>query len=346
MILEIQWVSVHLISIKQSQASLELLRKTPQRLTALSHPPVLVLVEVSSCFSLKFPFASLITNAFSCISSSATPTATTVDPHFRASNGQVFSYHGECDLVLMSSNDHASAFLGIDVHVRTTRIDNPSMSFSYISSAAVKIGEEVMEVSENDDVFFNKGDKFTNFDAKSTTSFAGYTLTQSFKGRKRNIVVYSLDLLEDGRSIEIRVNKNVGMVYVDINGYYDDSTGLVGASEQAGLLLSRDGAVDLAGQWNTLGEEWQVRNTEPKLFRENRAPQYPAGCIYEQFARKNNVRGASKQANRRRLMDINVVSREDAIKACSKSTVQFMEYCVDDVMVSGDVEVAEDSFYQ
>ena len=204
----------------------------------------------------------------------------------------------------------------------------------------------VMEVSENDDIFFNKGYK-VSFDAKSTVSFAGYTLTQSFKGRKRNIAVYSLDLLEDGRSIEIRVNKNVGMVYVDIKGYFDDRIGLVGTSEQDGLLLSRDRAVDLTGQWNTLGEEWQVRNTEPKLFRENRAPQYPAGCVYEQFAKNANFRGgAREQANRRRLMDFNVVSREDAIKACSKSTVQFMEYCVDDVMVSGDVEVAEDSFYQ
>jgi len=33
-----------------------------------------------------------------------------------------------------------------------------------------------------------------------------------------------------------------------------------------GFLLARDGATNLAGEWNTFGEEWQVHNNEPKLF--------------------------------------------------------------------------------
>ena len=50
-------------------------------------------------------------------------------------------------------------------------------------------------------------------------------------------------------------------------------------------MLARDGETDLKHQWNALGEQWQVRSNTPKLFQENRAPQYPQGCVYESSAR-------------------------------------------------------------
>ena len=43
-----------------------------------------------------------------------------------------------------------------------------------------------------------------------------------------------------------RANTKIGMVYVDIDGHFDDSEGLVGSPQQDGLF-SRDGTMDLSG---------------------------------------------------------------------------------------------------
>jgi hypothetical protein len=42
-------------------------------------------------------------------------------------------------------------------------------------------------------------------------------------------------------------------------------------------MLARDGETVLDDP-NTFGREWQVRGTEPKLFRTVRLPQYPQVC--------------------------------------------------------------------
>ena len=72
---------------------------------------------------------------------------------------------------------------------------------------------------------------------------------------------------EDDKSIQIRANLKTGMLFVDMIGNFNDSVGLMGrAGITKGFLLARDGATNLAGEWNTFGEEWQVHNNEPKLF--------------------------------------------------------------------------------
>lgn len=46
---------------------------------------------------------------------------------------------------------------GLDVHIRTTRVDNNSkdLDYSYISAAAVKIGDDILEVNEDGDLIIN-----------------------------------------------------------------------------------------------------------------------------------------------------------------------------------------------
>ena len=236
-------------------------------------------------------------------------------------------------MVLINSNEFAFG-LGITVHVRTTRVDNQNIAYSYISSVAVKIGNDILEVSGDEDA----GELFANkVSAVEVTSLAGYPLTKSlrtFKYPKKDVVIYSLNL-RDGNSIEIRANTNTGMLYVDINGHFGHSEGLVGSRQHEGLF-SRDGTMDLSGHWNTYGEEWQVKNIEPKLFRVNRAPQHPEGCVYE-----------SEEITIRLLRGLTVeaISIEDATEACAKSHGQLKEFCVNDVMASGDLDLAEDCFY-
>jgi hypothetical protein len=73
------------------------------------------------------------------------------DPHFKTWRGQHFDYHGECDLVLLKS-DKFEAGLGLDIHIRT----KIRRHMSYISSAALRIGSEVLEV-ESQGVYWWKG---------------------------------------------------------------------------------------------------------------------------------------------------------------------------------------------
>jgi len=255
---------------------------------------------------------------------------------------------------MMASKEFADG-LGIDVHIRTTRVDNPRMSYSYISGTAVKIGTDILEVQDDGSIIVNGEDEFLLKDAEAETAgttFAGYPITKTMKGTKRNIFVYDLALDVDGgdKSIEIRVNLKTGMIFVDVAGSFPkDTVGLLG-SPHHDALLARDGKTDLTGDWNTFGEEWQVQSDEPKLFQDkNRVPQHPAGCIYESQQVKSNLR----HRHRRRLMvdsagtgsDEEATAVEAAEKACVRATGEKKQFCIDDVMATGDLELAEDSFY-
>ena len=169
------------------------------------------------------------------------------------------------------------------------------MNYSYISAAAVKIADDVMEAKDDGSLLINgspiASSSFTKDvknDSRSRATFAGFDLIQSIKGRNKKIVVYDLILAgpdDDDKfekSIQIRTNLKTGMLFVDVSGAFEDSIGLMGrAGTTTGFAMARDGTTNLAGEWNTYGEEWQVLSTEPKLFQENRAPQHPAGCSYD-----------------------------------------------------------------
>lgn len=260
-----------------------------------------------------------------------------IDPHFRTFDNKFFSYHGQCDMILTRSKSFASS-LGLHVHIRTTRVDNPNSQYSYISAAAVKIGLDILEVSEDGNIIING----KPHDPTTGTTFAGlFSLTKTHKGSKKRIIAYTLDL-GDNRSIEIRVNKKSSMLFVDVYGSFADSEGLLGAApEHAKPLLARDGKTDLTGHWNTYGEDWQVNDTDPKLFQDkDRHPQFPEICSYKAQGR------SLSHLRRRRLVDMLEVSLEDAEGACAHAKDKTKrEFCLDDVMATGDLELAEDPFY-
>jgi len=266
------------------------------------------------------------------------------DPHFKTFDKQLFSYHGQCDMVLTRSKSFKEG-LGLAVHVRTTRVDDSrvNLSYSYISGAAVKIGSNVFEVNEDAELIVN-GESSTY---TADMVFEGLqSIAKNLKGKKSRIIVYDFDLGND-KGIQIRVNTKNGMLFVDVNGAFQDSQGLLGAaSEFAKPLLGRDGVTDLSGHWNTYGEEWQVDDSDPKLFQDmKRHPQYPHGCVYVADSKKTNIRG-SHNRRRRRLIEANYVSLDAATKACAHlGDAQMKDFCVDDVMATGDLELVEDPFY-
>jgi hypothetical protein len=282
------------------------------------------------------------------------------DPHFKTFNGKAFSYHGECDLVLMRSKSFEDG-KGLSIHVRTTRMDNyRGAAYSYISAAAVQMGNTVLEVSADDgsllvdgssQVFANDAAEESGADILSLA--AGYTLKRSTKGKHGLITVFDLNL-GDEKKISIRCNTKSMMLFVDVTGYFEDSEGLLGApvggSEGLGSRPNAAGhRFDMTGNWNSYGEEWQVLDTEPSLFQEKRFPQYPQGCVYES---STSFKKKKTMLRRRLLLDsVDEAALEmDARKACAKSVggddTIMNQFCFDDVMATGDLELAEDPFYQ
>jgi hypothetical protein len=252
---------------------------------------------------------------------------------------------------------------GLSIHVRTTRLDNyRGAAYSYISAAAVQMGNTVLEVSAYDGTLlvdgsrqaFAKNDDVEEGGAEEDIlSFAtGYTLKRSTKGKHGLITVFDLNLGNEEK-ISIRCNTKSMMLFVDVTGYFEDSEGLLGApvgrSEEG--LGSRPDATghrfDMTGHWNSYGEEWQVLDTEPNLFQEQRFPQYPQGCVYKStsFFKKNKM-----MLRRRLLLDsVDEAALEmKARKACAKSSGDdniINQFCFNDVMATGDLELAEDPFY-
>ena len=258
---------------------------------------------------------------------------------------------------------------GPTIHIRTTRVDKVGAKYSYISGAAIAMGSDILEVLDDASLIINGDDVSSKMDdgdnMPSTTTFNGKVVTKTFRGSKQAIVVYDIPLSDTksplklsmsddtAQSVQIRINTIIGMIFVEVIGSYPDNVGMMGNPNLKDALMARDGVTNLLGtSWNSFAEEWQVRDDEPKLFQDqNRAPQYPAGCRYQQSHRLPNRlrgRGHSKSKNRRRLLsDVEVtVTKGDAIEACAGSLDgSKKESCVDDVMATGYLGLAEDPFY-
>jgi len=207
----------------------------------------------------------------------------------------------------------------------------------------VKIGSDILEISEDGKLAMNG--KFVSLDENLAHGFFGmFNFTKSVMGSKKKILVYDLELPSE-ESIQIRANLKSRMLFVDVNGVFPGSEGLLGAPPEDGKpLLARDGMTDLTGHWNTYGEEWQVNDKDPQLFLDSkRFPQYPNGCLYnEQVQMHDHVR----RRRRRRLMETNTVSIEVATNACSYLKEDTMkQFCINDIMATGDLDLIEDPFY-
>lgn len=241
------------------------------------------------------------------------------DPHFKLWNrDNRYMFHGECDLVLVKSENFANG-LGLDLHLRTTIKD----FYSFVETAALRIGVAVLVFSGGK--FYIDGKEGSDDDLP--TSLSGFTIHPPYAYGTAKI--YRVDL-NWGDKILFRSYKH--FLTVDVSGTYEDfgnSVGLLG-NYATGEMLARDGETIISDP-DVFGKEWQVQGDEPMLFLEPRDPQRPfAGCKMPTVAQpERNLRDA-KSAEL-------IKAAEDA---CAGKHLADIEFCIYDVVATKDVGMA------
>lgn len=230
------------------------------------------------------------------------------DPHFSTWTREKFDFHGVCDLVLLKSPK-------IDIHIRTKKTRNSS----YVHSAAVRVGDDILEVMgghDKNNFWLNK----ISGDATKPISLDGYTVSYKLLSAKSRQFV--IDLGTDGH---IKLKTWNGMVSVTMDGgeIFNGSLGLMGSYPE-GKKMARDGNT-VIDNVNEFGQEWQVHSGEESmLFHNVDGPQHPEKCI---------IPSAGQM---RRRLDEHIISKEDAMLACSRVSQEDFDLCVFDVMATDD----------
>ena len=243
------------------------------------------------------------------------------DPHFTTWKGKKFDFHGECDLVLVSNPEFGHG-LGMEIHART----EIRRSWSFITAVAIRIGEDILEVHggvEENSYWMNgkfQGDL-------STQRLGGFEV--KYKNPPHSTQrEYRIPLKNHNQEVTVKTFKDfVRVDYKNPAGKdLQSSVGIFG-NFVTGALLARDGVTNIEDA-NEFGMEWQVQETEPKLFHDLVAPQHPEQCLMPSTTK------------RRRLGEL-LMNEEDARLACSDVDDAELQSCIYDVLSTGDVDMAQ-----
>jgi hypothetical protein len=256
----------------------------------------------------------------------------TIDPHFRTYDGTKYSYHGQCDLILARTADLDGDGTELNLHIRT----EIKTEWSFIANAVVQIGNETFEVIASEDKAFLNGQETSKFPLDMGTKYnVQYYVDQLERSdartgqtRRINRSIYTI-ILENGESIVFSVFK--GIISVRVNAFFVDSEGLLGVHGQDGMIGRNLSAIP-NNDPNAFGQEWQVNGSEPMLFTKRRSPQFPERCILPSVALKA----------RRRLSSVQGDTFQQAVQACANISDKDMhQFCIDDVSLTGDTDLAE-----
>jgi len=246
------------------------------------------------------------------------------DPHFQRWGQEHDSFHGECDLVMIHSDEfHNGA--GFDLQARTKIQDY----FSYIESMAMKIGNNRLEFHK--DHFYLDDVMYTPADLPLTFGDDLFTVENAPIDHGKNAdyyQYYKVDLHEKS-SVLFKFYKK--FLTFEISGHpadFADSVGLMGEFN-TGDMIGRDGR--MIDNFDEYGFEWQVTPSDNALFRDTtRAPQLP----YEKCRMPTGARPA------RRHLRSNMALFEQAQEACAHISGKGLDLCVDDVLTTGDLGLA------
>ena len=226
---------------------------------------------------------------------------------------------GACDLKLV----HVPVFYGnhgLDIHVRTTiRYD-----YSFIEAAAIKIGDDVLEVGSFGTYALNGVEDALKANNLVVPTIAGFPIYHTILNEKQ----HKFDIVfHEHENITISTFKDwVSVTIKDRNkDQFSEVSGFLGSFQ--GELLARNGT-DLHNDINAFAKDWQIQPDEEMLFRTVRAPQAPQSCILP----------SADTSEKRRLGEH--ISTSAAEEACARFTGSAFKFCVHDVIASGDLDIA------
>lgn len=257
------------------------------------------------------------------------------DPHMLTWGGTYYDYMGICDLVLVEAPGFGNG-LGFTAHIRTAA--QPNDNWSYIESAAIKIGDDVLEVGSYGEIIYN-GVGLADGQVFEEAKMAGiYKIDYEEKNKKERLVTVSLSAEDSTTDSTLTIRSWKQMVNVKFNNAvehdFKDSVGMMGDFYE-GALKGRDG-VTLFMDENEFGQEWQVTAAEPMLF--NSRPELEGKKC--QLPTKLEVAAIEQKRLRRRLSETGV-NQAAAELACAKFEGDQKEMCIYDVIATGDLEAAQ-----
>ena len=241
----------------------------------------------------------------------------------------------------------------MDIHIRTKLQGSEG---SYIESAVIKIGEDMLEVRA-DTKQRTRSDWLNgnqNVDLEhGTSTLAGFPILYKREshikmGHKRH--AYTVKISEEDH-VTIKTFKHLINIHFSNPTHQDfqGSLGLLGSFD-SGLRLGRDGLTEFKDDIK-FGEEWQVLNSEPMLFHEVDGPQHPDRCQYVgskeraiknrlTFQRLRRQRENKENSTRRRRLS-QTVTDLDAKKVCGVVKEEDRSDCEFDVVAMNDLDMVE-----
>jgi len=259
------------------------------------------------------------------------------DPHFKTFGGELYDYHGECDLVLLH-NPEFKAGLGMDIHIRT-KIE---AFWSSVESAVIKVGDDTMEIRadpESDEWLWFNGEPA---DAVAEGEWhrqrlAGFLVRYRASGpSSREAYLY----LEGAKEVfMMKTFKSFLRVDVDWarSDNYHNSVGLLGSHAHEGKRLGRDGK--FIEDANAFGQEWQVRpDVDGSLFHSYEGAIVGKQCVMPPRFEGDSLNASSLRGRRLGASTLDTVAAE---KACNHLVdPEEIKACVFDVIATQDLSMA------
>jgi len=249
------------------------------------------------------------------------------DPHFKTWKGAHFEYHGQCDMILTRDKNFADG-LGLEVQIRTKLV----RFWSYIKRAAIRIGDDILEIEGNADAENQEIQYWFNFEYRPEfTSIGGFPVKFTNNQIHKRRVEIDLSSKFPGQTIVLSAYSE--FVRVDFQGgtaaAFGNTVGMLG-DFKTGNTLARDGVKEIT-DYLDFGNEWQLLPADDMLFHDKAEPQFPKRCIVPE----------DPQGQRRRRLSESTITVEAAEAACSKVVSDELDIkdCTYDILATQDLDM-------